>query len=232
MKKSDSSVSGTTLGTFEIFKNLNVDDRDIIAEKARQLQFQKGQYVISSTSDVRDVFFIVKGEVSVCSFSENGKQVQFDQLHPGMMFGELAAIDGAKRSSDCIAESHLELVAFSSSNFLDIVYDNREVQKAVMERLVGLVRSNMQRVFEFSAFNVAQRVRCEILRLASDGSEIKNGISLNNVPTHAEIATRISSHREAVTRELKLLETAGVITWRPRMHIIHDMNHLMDGIKS
>jgi len=227
----DSSVSATTLSTFEIFKSLRLQDREWIASRARQHTLKKGQYIISAAGENRDVFFIVQGNVCVCSFSENGKQVQFDRLTAGMMFGELAALDGASRSSDCIADSDVNLVALNDSDFREVLFKHKEVQRAVMQRLVRLVRSNMQRVFEFSAFNVPQRVRCELLRLASHCNTMERDIILNNVPTHAEIATRISTHREAVTRELKMLEGAGVITWRPQKHVIHDISHLMNGIE-
>ncbi|MBX2836836.1 MAG: Crp/Fnr family transcriptional regulator [Gammaproteobacteria bacterium] len=232
MSRGDSNVSAAMLADFELFQNLETADRESIAKQARRHHLQKGQYVISASNKNRDVFFILKGHVGVCSFSENGKQVQFDQLTPGMMFGELAAIDGGSRSSDCIADSELELISLSSKAFLEAMYEHQAVNKAVLDRLAGLVRSNMQKVFEFSAYTVAQRVRCELLRLASHGHSRGSEVILFEVPTHAEIATRISSHREAVTRELKNLENAGVITWRPRTYVIHDVTNLRDGIRS
>ena len=39
-----------------------------------------------------------------------------------------------------------------------------------------------------------------------------NCASINPSPTHADIAARVSTHREAVTRELAVLEKGGILT--------------------
>jgi CRP-like cAMP-binding protein len=68
------------------------------------------------------------------------------------------------------------------------------------------VRGLTDRVFEMSALNVRARLHCELLRLArsrADGNDA--------APTHAELANRIGTHREAVTRELAVLAEHNII---------------------
>ena len=55
------------------------------------------------------------------------------------------------------------------------------------------------------------RIHSELLRLAHAGRIVDGAGRISPPPTHAEIAARISTHREAVTRELKQLERKGVI---------------------
>jgi len=45
-------------------------------------------------------------------------------------------------------------------------------------------------------------------------------------PTHAEIASRISTHREAVTRELNRLSRHGIIECRGHALLIKDVDRL------
>ena len=45
-------------------------------------------------------------------------------------------------------------------------------------------------------------------------------------PTHAEIASRTSTHREAVTRELNRLAKLGIIEQRNRMLFVKDVSRL------
>jgi hypothetical protein len=78
------------------------------------------------------------------------------------------------------------------------------------------VRNLTARVFEFSTLAVRNRVRTELLRLA-DGAPGSNEAVLSPAPTHAEIANRISTHREAVTRELGWLEDKGFIAKEGRV---------------
>jgi hypothetical protein len=52
-------------------------------------------------------------------------------------------------------------------------------------------------------------------------------IRLKVVPTQAKLADRISSHRKAVLRELRLLGSEGLITWTRCEHVIHDPARLI-----
>jgi CRP-like cAMP-binding protein len=172
---------------------------------------------------------LISGEVRVCFFAENGKQVHFDQLLPGTMFGELAAIDNKGRSSDCISVVDCQLAVLSEENFRLIYQQYASVLDAVLIRLAAMVRFNIRKVYEFSAFSVSQRVRFELLRLASEAPGSHPGpIKLSNVPTHAEFAARINTHREAVSRELSSLVAKGVISWGHTGHAIHDVVSLSD----
>ena len=226
------SVSGTVLGTFEIFKMLDIATRDEIALKLRMHQVDKGQFVISGQGADTDVYFLISGRIRVCTFALGGKQIHFEELRSGMMFGELSAIDGMSRSSDCISLDVCHLAVMSSDCFKAILSEHSQVQHAVLIRLAGMVRANMQKVYEFGALSVSQRVRCELLRLASEAKSDASEIVLNSVPTHAEIAARISTHREAVTREVKALETTGLITWRKNKYAIHDIAGLSELVMS
>ena len=224
-------VSGTTLGSFEIFQGLDSQARAEIAGRFKIKQFSKGQYVISEAQSNNDVYFLVTGMVYACAFTSNGKQVHFEELAAGMMFGELTAIDNMARSSDCIAIGPTTLAILSADDFRSLIDEYKAVRDAVINRLVYLVRLHMRKVYELTSYPVNQRIRFELLRIASthkaqERFPTDDVIRLESVPKHAEIAARIGTHREAVTRELKALEAAGVITWRTGEYIIHDITQL------
>jgi len=65
-------------------------------------------------------------------------------------------------------------------------------------------------VFELSALNVQARLHCELLRLAKTGLD-PHSLVIDPAPTHAELANRIGTHREAVTREMRALADRNII---------------------
>jgi len=67
------------------------------------------------------------------------------------------------------------------------------------------IRELTKRVYEFSTLAVRYRIQAEVLRLANLSSRCGNVVNISPAPTHAEIASRTSTHREAVTRELNRL---------------------------
>lgn len=224
MQKSE--VSGVMLGSFELFERLDVATRDEVAKLFTMRVIDKGAYVISEAQSSTEVYFVISGRIQVCAFTQNGKQIHFEELGAGKMFGELTAIDKMERSSDCIAVTSTTLAVLSAENFEKLIDEYKPVRDALVSRLVFLVRWHMRKVYEFTTFPVWQRVRFELLRIASKYPASDEGIVLLEVPTHAEIAARISTHREAVTRELKNLEASGAISWGKDGHIVHDVTQL------
>lgn len=226
-KVEGSSVTGTALASFSLFEALNLEERESLACCFKLKHYSRNQYVISSTHQDTDVFFILSGNIQACAFSENGRQIHFEELSAGMMFGELSAIDQRERSSECICLSETKVAVISRNDFMRIVSENDSVNRALLVRLATLVRTQLRKIYEFSSFSVAQRLRLELLRMASSADKTEGLIEFDSVPTHAEIASRISTHREAVTRELKLLETQNIITWKRGNYAIHDTSRLI-----
>jgi DNA-binding MarR family transcriptional regulator len=70
------------------------------------------------------------------------------------------------------------------------------------------------RANETSGLSMRHRLCAELLRLARQAQVPPALPVISPPPTHAELAARVSSHREAVTRELGALERAGLIARR------------------
>ena len=62
-----------------------------------------------------------------------------------------------------------------------------------------------ERVYEFSTLVVRKRLIRELLRLAEDNEQREGSASISPAPTHFDLAARISTHREAVSREMSAL---------------------------
>lgn len=81
-----------------------------------------------------------------------------------------------------------------------------------MRLLTSRVRRLSERVYEFRAFAVQNRIHAELLRLAKVSGVQRGEVALSPAPTLAEIADRVSTHREAVSRELSRLGALGLIS--------------------
>ncbi len=220
--------TGLLLQNFEIFRSLNSKECADVSKLTRIRTYEPGSYIISEAQNHSDVFFIVSGKVRSCAISQHGKQIYYEDLHAGTMFGEFAAIDSKERSADCLAVVETVLVSVSGQKFLDIMDSYPSVKDEVLRRLVKIIRGKMERMSEFAFFSVNQRVRLELIRMASESERAGDSVELISVPTHTEIALRIGTHREAVTRELRSLHVKGFITWDRGKHIIHDVSALIE----
>ena len=95
--------------------------------------------------------------------------------------------------------------------FRKLMQDYPAVNVAVTDYLVHLVRLLADRVIELGTLNVNQRLYAELLRMSIlDEAAIDHAV-IRRMPTHADLASRIATHREAVSRELKRLMRTGLI---------------------
>jgi CRP-like cAMP-binding protein len=183
--------------------------RRAVESRMRSLRAQKGRTIIGVGARAGDVFFVTQGQVQVLLYSRDGREVSVRNLDAGELFGDLAALDGLPRSASVIALSEVRLRVMSRDDFIALVEGSPEAGGWMARRLTAEVRRLTERVFELSALNVRSRLHCELLRLAREGGSTVR--SMKPAPTHAELANRIGSHREAVTREMRALADMNII---------------------
>ena len=218
--------SAQTLAGIELFADLDTEARGAIARHVLARRYDAGEQVLAADDPSRDVLFVVSGSVRVTLYSPAGKEVIFRDQGAGEMFGELAAIDGAPRSAHVLAVQDSLLLSLSPKAFQAVLREHPEVNLRVLQRLVRLVRSLSERVYEFSTLPVPMRVRARLLRLARDHMTGPNTARIDPAQTHAEFASTIGTHREAVTRVLNDLAKRGVVTREGHAIVIHDVDAL------
>ena len=197
-----------------------------IAQQCRWRRFAPGQRVTSRDSDDRDVYVIVAGKVRVTAFSASGRQVTFRDLHAGDWFGDLAAIDGRSRSADVDAMDESVLALLSPDAFRRLLHEHAVVCDRILDQLTRLVRDLTDRVFEFSTLGVQNRVHAELLRLAKEAGVESNKARLDPAPKHNDIASKVSTYREQVTRELSAMAKDGLVKREGRALLIPDVARL------
>ena len=211
----------------EILKYAPDELRREIAQRLRTIRAAKGRTLVEKGSRSTEVFFLLEGRANVLLYSANGKEVSVHDIGPGDMFGEIAVLDGEPRSASIVAASDLAVVAMQAKDFLACIEHSPSAAVWLSRALASSVRRLTEKVFELSALNVQARIHCELLRLAQKGEERPDGsIEVRPAPTHAELANRVGTHREAVTRELGELSERGIIDYGRKSLLILDLARL------
>lgn len=209
-----------------MLSGLCADELAALERQCSWRNFHTGNLIIGQHDVSREVLFLVSGLARVNIYSLSGKRVSFRDVRPGAVIGELSAIDDHPRSADVEAIDDCWLFIMPQSVFAAAINNYPSVSKALLLHLARQVRGLTERVFEFSTLAVRSRVRAELLRLAERQSINGETAVLSPAPTHTDIASRISTHREAVTRELNRLEKLGMIERQGRALRIIDIRIL------
>lgn len=209
-----------SLSNIDLLDGLTRSEMEALAKRCRWRKYQADEQVLAHLDAGTDVLFLTEGRLRVSLYSASGKEVSFEDLVPGQVFGELAAIDRKGRSASVFALEPSTVAFLDAAGFMDVLKNHFVVTHRVMMGLCRLVRRLDERVFEFSTLTVSNRIHAELLRLAGGDARKKTAV-ISPPPRHAEIASRVSTHREAVTREMNVLARAGVLRQdRDALHIL------------
>ena len=196
--------------------------------RCRWKSYSEGGEILSYLDRSDDVYFITDGDVRVTIFSLQGSVVTIGDLGAGDIFGEMAAIDAQPRSASIVALTSCTIASMPSSAFRDVARTEPSVGWELSRILTRKLRSVTNRMYELSTLDVANRTRAELLRLAKCAPQKGKSAIISPVPTQAEIASRISSKREVVARELLRLRDLGIVDRRNGALVVCDVDRLAE----
>jgi glutaminase len=79
--------------------------------------FERGALLVARGDTSRELYFVLRGEVSVSVPLADGQRRRLATLGPGMGFGELSVISGGERSADVRADSAVECLVLGYEAF-------------------------------------------------------------------------------------------------------------------
>ncbi len=90
------------LASVSLFKDLPIDLAPFEA-RSNWRRFDPEEILVDFDDLSTDVYFLLSGEVRVLMRTASGKEVILDEMRTGEFFGELAAMDGIRRSANVTA---------------------------------------------------------------------------------------------------------------------------------
>ncbi len=183
---------------------------DRLAALAQPRLCAEGELILDFDDPGRDIFIILDGGVRVMLRTPGGQELLFGDLGAGAFFGEIAAIDGRPRSASVAALYRSRLAVLPSVPVMEAVLASPAASLACMRLLTSRLREKDERLLELTVLPVRLRLCAELLRLAvlrgPDGAR-----RISPPPTHHEMAARIGTRREVVSREIAQLAASGLI---------------------
>ncbi len=222
----DVAPSSVGLRRFELLGGLAQDELDDLARRCAWRAHRTGQCIVAKDSRERSVYLVVAGCVRVTTYSREGRQTTFRDVRAGDYFGDLSAIDGGPRSADVFAIEPTLLASMSPDVFWGLLREKPGMAAFALQRMSGLVRSLSERVVDMSTLDVRGRLNAEILRLAQAGKTEGNRAIIDPAPKHMDLASKISTAREEITRGISALTRSGLLARHGSAWVINDVTGL------
>lgn len=205
---------GQGLERVDLFDGLPPDAVAAIEAQCTWIQVAADQQVFDKESDTQDVYFVVAGTVRILTAGPEDREVALADVPAGTYFGELAAIDGMRRSARVIATTDAVLAVLPSPDFLALMRRHPEVAMRVLNRLSRVIRRLDSRVTELSIKSDKQRVFGQLLQLAQPDATDPERRQIADLPNHREIAAWTGTSKEIVAQAIGELARQGIVRRR------------------
>jgi CRP-like cAMP-binding protein len=200
------------LRTVPLFSELSDADITSLGRLASRRRYPKDTVVFFENEEGDFFFMIVEGRIKVTILGDDGREIILSMLGPGDFFGEMALLDNEPRSATAIAVEESELLSLHRTDFQGTIGDNPAISAALIKVLSTRLRRANHQISTLALLDVYGRVARVILDMArEEGRRLKDGRIAFRRATHQEIANRIGTTRETVTRMLKDLERQGLV---------------------
>lgn len=216
-------LSAWHLGNVDWLRDLPAEERERLRRTAVSEHYERGGRVFGPTPQPRTVYLLERGLVRIFRLSEKGERVTFGHVHPGEVFGELAAFQEGPRRSYAEALEASEVWAIPRETFRAVLESSPAAPLEVTAQVSGRMRRLESRVEDLVFRNARARLARALLDLAGDfGAEVESGLRIELELTQAALATLVGSTRQTVSTLLGELAEEGLVGRDGKRIVIRD----------
>ncbi len=194
-----------------LFKSLKDAQLREIAARCTVARYKKGDVIFHKTDLGTDLYIVNSGRLKAVLADEEGGEMVLAQFDKGAFVGELSLLDGKGRSATIVVDTDAELAILKKDVFLDLLYKEPKIAVELMATLVERLRGADELIESLAFLEVGERLIRALLDAAAGVSSGSMGFLRAGRVTHKELAARIGSSREAVSKCMKVLSTKGIV---------------------
>ena len=199
------------LKNIPLFNHMKDSQLKEIAARCKNARFRKGDVIFHKTDLSTDLYIVISGTLKALLSDEEGDEMVLALFEKGAFFGELSLLDGKGRSATIVADRDSELAVLKQDVFLELLYKDPKMAVEMMVMLVERLRKADEMIESLAFLEVGERLIRALHEAAVNQQPTSSGYLRAGKLTHKELAARIGSSREAVSKCMKLLSTKGIV---------------------
>src|SRR5437016_7978567 len=129
-----------TLRHVPLFESLDNETARELCELLESLDCKTGAVLFRAGDEGDAMYLIEEGKVRICMRAKDGHEVTLTELERGDFFGEMALLDGKRRSADARVAEDARLAVLSREHFLSFMRSNPNVALEMLTALANRLR--------------------------------------------------------------------------------------------
>ena len=208
-----------------VFSTLSGEELEQVAQVAMPRRFDAGAVVFKEGDEGSTCYIVRSGRARAIREHPDGRSITLAHFDSGDIFGEMAMLDGERRSATVEATEATEAIAILSGDMHRLLREHPDISVKLIAALGQRLRDTNERLARQSFQTVQSRVAAALAQLVAVARAAEKGGPEADVlitATQAELAQLAGSSRESASRFLAVLERAGIITQGRGKLTVHD----------
>lgn len=205
------------LSEIPLFAGLSQSEVQALAMRAVEKRFEAGQMLFWEGEPCAGIFLIAQGSVKIFKTASSGREMMLALERAPSTVAELPLFDGGAYPASVRAEEAVVSYFINKADFQSVCREFPDVALKVLA-VVGRRLRHLVMIVESITFgSVTQRLARLLLDERADQFAL---------PTHQEVASRLGTVREVVSRNLARFRAQGLIRMEDRRVMILDREGL------
>lgn len=209
------------------FDGLPPEVQERLAASASPRHFDAGQVIYIEGEPAESFYLLERGWVKATRMTRDGREQAMLFLESGEIFGDIAVFSGTTYPATVMALEDVDVWAIPAREFLALTEQFPALAMAVIHHLSDRVLHYIGLVEDLSLRNVEARLANTLLQHAEaqDGQLI---VPRRGWTTFDEMAVRLGTVRDVLSRGLKTLEAEGLLRVEKQAIVLLDPKGLAE----
>ena len=213
-------ISALALRSCSLFAKAPADLVEQAAQRMEIVQLKRRQVLLSSGQPFRGLGVVLQGRIQAIDHTIDGREVALASVDPGGVFGHVNLIAALPFELTWVASSASAIATMAPTDALALL-QNPHMSMQIATDMAQQVCDSLRWQKLLSVHPVSARVCAWLLSHTAGPAGLAR-------TTHAELAWRLNTTRESITRVLQRLQTDGVLQRDGEVWRIADLQKLRE----
>lgn len=175
--------------------------------------------------------YVLKGRAKAVSYSKDGDATWVGYFKPNDFFGHTALLSENPPPFEIIAETDVEVIFVGTALMTNLLQEQDDLSLELAKDLAARLDQMTNRLIEAYTLSAKGRVCAELSRLSRMIGISPDTHIIRPSPVFVELAERVNSTRETVSRTVSDLQKKGILKREPGALVIIKPGSLRDRIQ-
>ncbi len=211
----------------QLLSRLTPQEMDELLSLATIERFGPGDVIFHKGDPGDRLYAILNGRVGINTVSREGKEIILNILDRGEVLGEIAVLDGKRRTAGAVAIQPTKLVRIGRAEFLPFLERHPRLCIRVIEVLCERLRWTSDIIEDTIFLDIPRRLAKRLLTLIErNGQPVEGGVKIDMKLSQEDLGNMLGATRESVNKGIGSLQQQGVISYEGAYIIVHDIDAL------